>query len=155
MAKLIALFATVIAISGAAYAQGAAEAGLSHAMSTSLGTVAGKALGNATSQMTNRVAGRLGQQPGTVSPRNVVTHIRPGLQGQETTPALPASTTQVPVGGSLIQSIQGAAPQTCISTAPGMQQTPGVKEAGTNAKKGTCPSPLTSYQSEVTLPAPK
>jgi hypothetical protein len=147
------LIACVVTFSVSAFAQAAAEAALSHAAATSMGTAAGKALGQATNQMTNRVAGRLGQQTPNAAQRPAVTKARAAVPSQ--TEVEPTTTAEPPAGGTMIQSIQGAAPQpTCTTYAPADSKTAG-NPAGQN---GGCPAPPqngNTHPSMITLPPAK
>src|ERR1700687_6122947 len=112
----LALLAGILVCSAGAFCQAMAEGALTHALSTATSTAVGKALGTATNQMTNRVAGGPGQQTSTTVPRSRIQTVKPSLQKPG---AIPAGTTaEPPSGGSLIASIQGAAPPpTCESAA--------------------------------------
>jgi hypothetical protein len=147
------LVACVVTFSVSAFAQAAAEAALSHAAATSMGTAAGKALGQATNQMTNRVAGKLGQQTPNAAQRPAVTKVRAAVQSQ--TEVEPTTTAETPAGGSMIQSIQGAAPQPACTTSA-----PADSKAATNpaSQKGGCPAPPqngNTHPSMITLPPAK
>jgi hypothetical protein len=147
------LVACVVTFSAGAFAQAAAEAALSHAAAPSMGTAAGKALGQATNQMTNRVAGQLGQQTPNAAQRPSVTKVRAAVQGQAE--AGPTTTAEPPAGGSMIQSIQGAAPQpTCKSSTPADSKTaanPASQKAGCSAP----PQNGNTHPSMITLPPAK
>jgi hypothetical protein len=102
--KVIIGLAIVLAVgSGKAFAQAAAEAALVHSMSSSAGTSLGTALGHVTGQLAGKTAPqvpRMVQKPAISRARNSSTLKR----------AAPAQTSPAPAaGGSLIQSIQGAA----------------------------------------------
>jgi hypothetical protein len=145
--------ACVLTFSASAFAQAAAEAVLSHAAATSMGTAAGKALGQATNQMTNRVAGRLGQQTPNAAQRPAVTKARAAVQSQ--TEVEPTTTAEPPAGGTMIQSIQGAAPQPGCTT-----DNPADSKAAANpaSQKGGCPAPPqngNAHPSMITLPPAK
>jgi hypothetical protein len=145
-----ALLAAILVSSASAFGQAMAEGALTHALSTATGTAMGKALGTATNQMTNRVAGRLGQQTATPVPRSRIQTMRPGAQK----PGVPTSgtTAEPPTGGSLIASIQGAAPPAaCDSPAPGTQG----KQSDSVQKPAPCPSASDSHPSVLNLPAAK
>jgi hypothetical protein len=147
------LVACVVTFSVSAFAQAAAEAALSHAAATSMGTAAGKALGQATNQMTNRVAGKLGQQTPNAAQRSAVTKVRAPVQSQ--TEVEPTTTAEPPAGGSMIQSIQGAAPQAACTT-----YTPADSKAAANpaGQKNGCPAPPqngNTHPSMITLPPAK
>src|SRR5437764_10614061 len=92
----------LIAFSANALGQAAAEAVLTHSISTSVGTHVGTALGNAT----NQLGGKLGRQTSTAAQRQVITTVKPGVQGKAKLPPTTA-TPQGPSNGSLIASIQG------------------------------------------------
>jgi hypothetical protein len=147
----LALLAGVLVCSVCAFGQAMAEGALTHALSTATGTAMGKAMGNVTNQMANRVAGRLGQQTSTAVPKSRIQMIKPGVQG---TAAVPPSGTaaEPPAGGSLIASIQGAAPQpACDSSA----QDSSSKKTDPSEKPPACATPNDNHPSEITLPAPK
>jgi hypothetical protein len=147
------LVACVVTFSAGAFAQAAAEAALSHAAATSMGTAAGKALGQATNQMTNRVAGKLGQQTPNAAQRPAATKVRSAVQSQ--TEVEPTTTAEPLAGGSMIQSIQGAAPQPACTIS-----TPADSKAAADpaSQKGGCPAPPqngNSHPSMITLPPAK
>ena len=147
----LALLAGVLMCSVAAFSQAIAEGALTHALSTATGTAMGKAMGNVTNQMANRVASRLGQQTPTQAPKSRLQTFKPGAQNSTAVP--PSSTTaQSPAGGSLIASIQGAAPQpACDSTAKDAQN----KQPDATLKPAACSTGNDSHPSEITLSAPR
>src|SRR5437899_8395553 len=105
-----------IAFSASAFAQAVAESVLTHGLSSAAGTSAGTALGRATNQAAGQLAGRLGQQTSSAAPRQVITTIRPGIQKQTkvlhpTTAAAQPANGGSSSSGSMIASIQGAAPE--------------------------------------------
>ncbi len=167
MRKSAALLAAVVAMGTVmpvvAFPQGAAEAALTNSLSSATASTAGKALGGATNQMTGRVAGRLGQQPSSASPQVSVKPVRPGAQDR--VKLTPGTTSEPPAGGSLIQSIQGAAPQAeCVPAAassptpPASSPSPagaGQKHAILKTGASTCPGAINFYPSVITLAAPK
>jgi hypothetical protein len=155
----IALAAFSVARGGSAWAQGAAEAALTHAVSSSVGSSVGKAMGRATV--------KLGQQTAnSVQRQNVgVKNSARGLAK-----VVPAGTpTAGPNNGSLIASIQGAAPQpTACSAAltPANAMTTDAKQKDENTvlrpvnlEPGDCvklpPQAADSHPSTITLPTPK
>jgi hypothetical protein len=147
------LVACVVTFSVSAFAQAAAEAALSHAAATSMGTAAGKALGQATNQMTNRVAGRLGQQTPNAAQRPAVAKVRSAVQ--RPSEVEPTTTAEPPAGGSMIQSIQGAAPQPACTTGT---QADSKAAAIPASQKGGCPAPPqngNTHPSMITLPPAK
>ena len=146
----LVLLAGILVCSAVAFGQAMAEGALAHALSTATSTAVGKPLGAATNQMTNRVTGRLGQQTSTPVSRSRLQTVKPGVQK----PGVPAAvtSTEPPSGGSLIASIQGAAPQpACESAAKGSQS----KQTDSVQKPAVCPSTTDAYQSVITLPAAK
>jgi hypothetical protein len=170
MSNIMVLLAGLVFISAGAFAQGAAEGALSHSLSTSMGTAAGKALGNATNQMANRVTGKLGQQTATPVRRPVVTPVPTNAKpaGVQTAAQVDHSTTaEPPAGGSLIQSIQGAVPQSCVTIQSTETQAPAAsatdaqnpqgkdKKVEPAVKPKPCPPSANAYQSVINLPAPK
>ena len=167
--RRLALLAGILVCSAGAFGQAMAEGALTHALSTATGTAMGKALGTATNQMTTRVAGRLGQQTSNAVPRSRVQTVKPGVPK----PGVPASgtTAEPPSGGSLIASIQGAAPQETTTTCAQVIQTPSAASPANaqvvpEQKQSNCPAkgsepagakdqPANSYKSVITLPAAK
>src|SRR5258708_39673922 len=149
--RRLALLAGILVCSAGAFGQAMAEGALTHALSTATGTAMGKALGTATNQMTSRVAGRLGQQTSPAVPRSKIQTVRPGVQKSAAVP--PSGTTaEPPAGGSLIASIQGAAPQAkCDSTTQDSQN----QQPDSTSKPAACPATTDSHPSEITLPAAK
>jgi hypothetical protein len=148
--RRLALLAGILVCSAGAFAQAIAEGALTHALSTATSTAVGKALGTATNQMTNRIAGRLGQQTSTSVPRSRIQTVKPGVQKPGVPPS--GTTAEPPSGGSLIASIQGAAPQaTCDSAAKDSQS----QQPDSAQKPAPCPSTTDAYQSVITLPAAK
>ena len=149
--RRLTLLAGILLCSAGAFSQAIAEGALTHALSTATSTAVGKALGTATNQMTHQVADRLGQQTSTPVPRSRIQTIKPGVQKPAGVP--PAGTTaEPPSGGSLIASIQGAAPQpTCDSAAKNSQS----KQPDSAQKPTACPSTTEAYQSVINLPAAK
>jgi hypothetical protein len=148
--RRLTLLAGILVCSAAAFGQAMAEGALTHALSTATGTAVGKALGTATNQMTNRVAGKLGQQTQNAAPRSRIQMAKPGVQK----PGVPVAgtTSEPPSGGSMIASIQGAAPQpTCESA---LQDSQGNK---TDSAKNPspCSSTADTHPSVITLPAAK
>ena len=148
--RRLALLAGILVCSAGAFGQAMAEGALTHALSTATGAAMGKALGTATNQMTNRVTGRLGQQTATPVPRSRIQTIKPGVQ----TPGVPAAgtTAETPSSGSMIASIQGAAPQSACNSATKDSQG---KQTDSAQKINPCPSTTDAYQSVITLPAAK
>ena len=139
----------LIAFSANALGQAAAEAVLTHSISTSIGTHVGTALGNAT----NQLAGKLGQQTSTAAPRQVMPTIKPGAQGRaKLAPAVAAP--HAAVNGSLIASIQGGEPKAtaCMSTPK-----PADKAQPTSAPQKNCQAPGrdAAHPAVVNLPAPQ
>jgi len=167
--RKLAVLASILLGSAAAFGQAMAEGALTHALSTATGTAMGKALGTATNQMTSRVAGRLGQQTSPAVPRSKIQTVRPGVQKSAAVP--PSGTTaEPPAGGSLIASIQGAAPQETATPCAPVVQTPSAAspanaQAVPEQKQSDCPAKgsapaggkdqANSYQSVITLPAAK
>src|SRR5437870_5247095 len=162
MSRILAAITSVLALATVAMAQGVAESALTHALSTATETTAGKALGKATNQMTNRVAGRLGQQTTVSSPRSVVTNARPDPQKRFAS----MTTAEPPAGGSMIQSIQGSAPQSCVATAQNDRAANASSAAEKSAAKAgegpllpaqdrLCPATSDTYPSVIILPPPK
>ncbi len=149
--RRLALLAGILLCAAGAFGQAMAEGALAHALSAATGTAMGKALGNVTNQMTNRVAGRLGQQTSTPGSRSRVQRVKPGVQNSAAVP--PSGTTaEPPAGGSLIASIQGAAPQAkCDSTTQDSQN----QQPDSTSKPAACPATTDSHPSEITLPAAK
>jgi hypothetical protein len=170
------IVASSIVFSASALAQAVAESVLTHGLSSAAGTTAGTALGRATNQAAGQLAGKLGQQTSSTVPRLVISTIRPGVQKQmkvlhpTTAAAQPANGGSVN-GGSMIASIQGAAPQetttACAPTTPtpaanvDAKSVPAAGEKlGNCAPKQTAPiggkdQATNSYQSVITLPAAK
>ena len=150
----LALLAGILVLSASAFGQAMAEGALTHALSTATSTAVGKAMENSTNQMTKRVAGHLGQQTSPAVPRSRIQTARPGVQNsvQKSTAVPPSGTTaEPPPGGSLIASIQGAAPQpACASTAKDSQS-----KTDSASKPAGCPPAADSHPSMITLPAPK
>ena len=148
--RAMALLAGILAFAASAFGQAMAEGALTHALSTATGTAVGKAMGNTANQMSTRVAGRLGQQTSSAVPRSRIQTVRPGVQNSSAVP--PSGTTaEPPPGGSLIASIQGAAPQpACASTAKDSQS-----ETNSASKPAACLPAADSHPSMITLPAPK
>ena len=162
-----------IAFSASAFAQAAAEAVLTHGLSSAAGTSAGTTLGRATNQAASRMTGRLGQQTSSAAPRQVITTIRPRVQNQTkvphtaTTAAQPANRGSAN-GGTMIASIQGAAPEqtrgacgsaaqvTTIQSADAKstQVVSGQKQSNCAAKESGIQD-ANAYQSVITLPAAK
>jgi len=149
--RRLALLAGILVCSAGAFGQAMAEGALTHALSTATGTAMGKALGTATNQMTNRVSGRLGQQTSPTAPRSKIQTVKPGVQNSAA--VSPSGTTaEPPAGGSLIASIQGAAPPVpCDSPAKDPQS----KQTDSTQKPAPCPSTADTHPSEITLPAAK
>ena len=157
--RRLPLLACVVICSAAAFGQAAAEGALTHALSTATGTAVGKTLGNVTNQMATRVSTQLGQQTAVskstsksastaVSKSNAQT-IKPGAQE----PAATYGTTpEPPAGGSMIASVQGAAPQPACDSASADSPS---KQLDSASKAATCPAASDSHPSEITLPAPK
>ena len=146
----LVLVAAILVCSVVAFGQAMAEGALAHALSTATSTTVGKALGATTNQMSHRVAGHLGQQTSPPASRSRLQRVQPGVQN----PGVPAAvmSTEPPSGGSLISSIQGAAPQpTCESAA---KDSAG-KQTDSAQKPAVCPSTSDAYQSVITLPAAK
>jgi len=150
----IGLILAVLACSGGAFAQAAAEAALTHGVAAGASTGLGSAFG----KMENQLAGRLGQQVSTTTaPRQAVTVIRPGVQKSAKAAHVTAARTAAPApNGSLIASIQGGeqAPACVPAAAPDPQTTP----TPAAQKPGDCavPSPdANQYQSVIDLPAAK
>jgi hypothetical protein len=165
-----------VVFSASAFAQAAAEAALTHGLSSAAGTSAGTALGRATNQAASQLAGKLGQQTSTAAPRQVTTTIRPGVQKQTkvlhpTTAAAQPANGWSANGGSMIASIQGAAPQETTTACAPTTPTPAAnvdaksipaagEKLGNCAPKQTAPigrkdQATNSYQSVITLPAAK
>jgi len=161
-----------VAFSASAFAQAAAESVLTHGLSSAAGTSAGTALGRATNQAAGQLGGRLGQQTPTAAPRQVITTIRPGVQKQ--TKVLHAATTAQPAnggsvnGGSMIASIQGAAPQKTQAACGSVVQPTTTQNADAKTtqvvsaqKQTNCAAKesgiqdANAYQSVITLPAAK
>jgi len=148
--RRLALLAGILVCAASAFGQAMAEGALTHALSTSTGTALGKAMGTATNQMANRVAGHLGQQTSPTAPRSRIQTVKPGVQGSATIP--PSGTTaEPPAGGSLIASIQGAAPPAPCDSAPKDPQS----KTDSAPKDPACPSTNDAHPSEITLPAAK
>jgi hypothetical protein len=165
-----------IAFSASAFAQAVAESVLTHGLSSAAGTSAGTALGRATNQAAGQLAGRLGQQTSSAAPRQVITTIRPGIQKQTkvlhpTTAAPQAASGASANGGSMIASIQGAAPQeattvcapttlTSVANVDAKSIPAADEKQGNCAAKQTAPTgrkdqAANSYQSVINLPAAK
>jgi hypothetical protein len=146
---------SILGFSAGARGQAAAEAALSHAMSSSAGTAMGTTLGRATNQM----AGKLGQQTSTTI-RPAVTNVKPGVRGRTKVPTTQSGTSN---GGSMIASIQGAAPQqSAPACAPKQKNENGVtaiSPAPADGPSSNCPeSPASdgnSHPSAISLPAAK
>ena len=156
MTRGLAVLGSFVLITVGAFAQGAAEAALSHSLSTSMGTAVGRALGNAGNRAASQVAGGVRQQT-TMSSRRVVTPAKSQIQAVSQNGS--GTTSEPPTGGSLIQSIEGAAPTTCVTT---LQNS---AEAASNAKAPATapalppkPDPCVAnvpYKAVVNLPAAK
>lgn len=151
----VAAFLAGSCVSG--FAQGAAEAVLTHSLATSVGSSIGKSLG----QATNQLAGKMGQRTSQVV-QKPITSIKPGLQTsgklgvqKSARPAQPAVELTTPTqNGSLIQSIQGGEPAPSTCAAPTLDGQPKTDQA----KQSNCSSPATPeprYRSEITLPPAK
>ena len=149
----LAILAGVLMCSVAAFSQAIAEGALTHALSTATGSTMGKAMGNVTNQMASHVAGRLGQQTTPAVPKSKIQTIKPGPQNSAAVPAS-GTTAEPPAGGSgsLIASIQGAAPEpTCAS---GAKDSPNAKTDSAQ-KAQPCSATSDAHPSQITLPAPK
>lgn len=162
----LAVAVCVGALSVGAFAQAAAEAALTHGISSSAGSSIGTALGKATSGL----AGRVGQQVSNAAPRQVITAVKPGPQGntvqgnEKSTSAAPGTTASTS-SGSLIASIEGAAPGTSacpaepkaadgsISAAPASN--PGNKAVPAKNCIAKPSDKAVTHPSEITLPPPK
>ena len=147
----LTLLAGILVCSAGAFGQAMAEGALTHALSTATGTALGKAMGNVTNQMTNRVTGRLGQQTSPAVQRSKIQTLKPGVQQSTAVP--PSGTTaEPPPSGSIIASIQGAAPPAACDSAT--KDSPS-KQTDPAQKAVPCPSTTDAYQSVITLPAAK
>jgi hypothetical protein len=155
------IFVLLVALEGNALAQAAAEAVLTHSISTSAGASLGKAMGNALGSATGQVATRLGQQTASAGSRQRLTTIKPG--GSGTTTVVTGSGPEGAKTGSLIASIQGAAPTVtnCVpATKPAVSNTAPAKAASTvPSSTNACaaqPVPSSSaHPAVVNLPAAK
>ena len=168
MRSVTVLLAGLVFMSVGAFAQGAAEAALGHALSTSMGTAAGKSLGNVTNQLGNRTAVRLGQQGTAKAPRPVVNNSKvmsvpkPGTV-QPADQIDYGTTAEPPSGGTLIQSIEGAGPESCVNVAQGSEAQAAELEAKTaDAKKiaaaptqKACAPSTSAFRSVINLPPAK
>lgn len=155
----IALAAFSLALGGSAWAQGAAEAALTHAVSSSVGNSVGKAMGRATVKLGQQTTNSVHRQ--TVGVKNSTRGLAKVVP--------PETTTAKPNNGSLIASIQGAAPQqTACSpaqTAANAMTTDANQKnekpilRPVNSEPGDCakqpPQAADSHPSTITLPAPK
>ena len=169
---IVGIVAFSIAFSTSAFAQAVAESVLTHGLSSAAGTSAGTALARATNQAAGQLSGRLGQQTSSAAPRQVITTTRPGLQRKTkihaaTAAAQPAN-GESSSSGSMIASIQGAAPQgtpaACGSAVQGTTiQSVGAKstQAVFGQQQSNCAAKesgiqdANAYQSVITLPAAK
>lgn len=145
---------SLITFSASSFAQAAVEGALTHGLSSSAGSSLGSALGRAM----NGAAGRVGQQVSNTAPRPVTTRPRLGLQNRgQANPSLPGVPTPSS-SGSLITSIQGAAPGTtvCPAEPAGKQAKPGApgSQQTENCVVKAANQPIT-HPSEITLPAPQ
>lgn len=159
MTRGLAVLGAFVLVSAGAFAQGAAEAALSHSLSTSMGTAVGRALGNAGNRAATQVAGGIRQQTSMSSRR-----INPAKsQVQAVAQTASGTTSEPPAGGSLIQSIEGAAPRTCVTiaqnSAEAMSDTKinAATASNSNAqslppKQDSCPANV-PYKAVVNLPA--
>ncbi len=151
----VGLIVGLMACSGNALGQAAAEVALTHGLSAGASSSAGSAFG----KLGNQLAGRLGQQVSTTAPRQVITTVRPGVQKQGGVSRVTTQTAsaQPLTGGSMIASIQGVVEpqtQTCSAAVPA-----DTKAATPAQKPSNCTSPAAPdailYKSEITLPASK
>jgi len=147
----MALFAAVLMPSTAAFAQATAEAALTHALSSATGAAVGKTLGAVTNQMATRVSGQLGQQTTAAVPKSKAQPVKSAARNSDSAPSY-GTTSEPPAGGSLVVSIQGAAPQPPCDSTP--KDSP--SKADSASKPPACPAAASdSHPSEITLPAPK
>ena len=168
MRTVTVLLTGLVFTSVGVFAQGAAEAALGHALSTSMGTAAGKSLGNVTNQLSNRTAVRLGQQGTAKAPRPVVNNSKvmsvpkPGTV-QPAAKIDYGTIAEPPSGGTLIQSIEGAGPESCVNVAQGPEAQATEPEAKTGdaekivtdpAQKPCAPS-AGAFRSVINLPPAK
>ena len=104
----------VAVCAGELFAQAAAEAVLTHGASSAAGSSLGKTLGNALGNAASQLGGRLGQQTSTAPKVQ-----RIPANKQKAAMAVSASTNPAvaPSSGSLIASIEGAAPASSVATA--------------------------------------
>jgi hypothetical protein len=163
MRKAILAVLALVCVGGtpSAFSQAAAEAILTHSMSTATGTKVGTALGRAT----NQLAGRVAQQTSNATSRPAIHTTKPIPQKQTRAPRSVAATPEQPGRGSLIASIQGAAPQPtavkCAPAAPAAE--PKNAQANSVAGQSNCAANKAvttshdenAYQSVITLPAAK
>jgi hypothetical protein len=161
MTKGVAIVAAFVLISSAAFAQGAAEAALAHSLSTSMGAAVGKAMGNVTNTAAGQVSGRVKQQISTSRRAPVPVPVTSKPIAQTMAQRDYGTTAEPPNGGSLIQSIEGAGPRTCVITrqsenpaAAANSKTPDVKAPDTAQKENSCP-PALPYKAVINLPAAK
>lgn len=166
MKTSVAGLAAFFLLSAVAFAQGAAEAALSHSLSTSMGSAVGKALGNVTNKAAGQVAGTVRQQTSVSSRRPVAPVAAPARSQVQTVAQVDFGTTsEPPAGGSLIQSIEGAAPNSCVAIAqsstdapasavPPDAKAPVAKTSASALKQNSC-APGAPYKAVVNLPAPK
>jgi len=163
MRKAILAILALICVGSApsAFSQAAAEAILTHSMSTATETKVGTALGRAT----NQLAGRIAQQTSNATTRAAIHTTKPIPQKQTRAPRSVVATPEQPGSGSLIASIQGAEPQpTEVKCAPAATPSePKNAQANSAAGKSNCSANKTAptvhdekaYQSVITLPAAK
>ena len=141
-------FVAILLVAGCAgelFAQAAAEAVLTHGASSAAGSSIGKTLGNALGNAANQLGGRLGQQT-AIAPK--VQRIPASKQKAATAVSVPTNTAAVPSSGSLIASIEGAAPPSSLTTT---NCSVAAKPAESNTSPSTAPPP--AVVSPVTSPA--
>jgi hypothetical protein len=142
--------ALLIILPASAFAQAAAESVLLHGGSAAATAKAGSTLGSALNQSMKQLSGRVAQ---TTSPQVVAHPLAVQSGSKSPVKSAAASSSTVPAQGSMIGSIQGAAPTTtCASTsqsAPANRNQTAAQPARTD-----CGSQLTSQKSKsvITLP---
>ncbi len=123
----------VAGCAGELFAQAAAETVLTHGASSAAGSSLGKTLGNALGNAASQLGGRLGQQTSTAPNVQRV----PASKKKAVAAAVPSTPAPVSFSGSLIASIEGAAPASSVVAA---NCAPAAKPADSNSSQST-PAP--------------
>jgi hypothetical protein len=159
MRELIWTTTVVVILSGMALAQAIAEGALTHGAAASASAGAGKALGG----IANQLAGKLGQQTSNAM-HPAVTTVKPEVQRRTMNPGtrIPqtaTTTSATPNSGSLIASVQGAAPPAPEAKCGPATESNSPQDAPKPSNCGVRSHPVgvdqAAHPSEITLPAAK